>query len=637
MTPPRQLTAGLLVAACVLAACANFPAVPAGGGPPAPGSTPGAASPAPGGEAFPPPSATPTPLELVVCQTAEPPSLYLYGDDTAARAGIFAALFDGPLDSVSFAYQPVILEQLPSLENGGLSVTEVTVQPGDMVGDAATGAVTPLTDGVTLIQRDGTRLTYAGAAPALTVQVSARFTLKAGLQWSDSQPLTADDSVYSFELAASPDTPRSKFLTDRTASYTADDARSVRWTGVPGWNDTQAFLRFWTPVARHYYGGLSAAEMQTNALANQDPLAWGPFVMHEWVAGDHITLSRNPYYFRAAEGLPRVDRVKFRFGLDAGQILSELLAGRCDVGSPEADFSGALQLLLDAQSGGTLAPQFALSTTFEHLDFNIQPAEEYTRSAGADLFQDVRVRRAFAYCLDRQALVSQLLLGLSEVPAVYVPATHPLYAADRVVTYAFDPAQGQSLLAEAGWLDADGDGVRESGRRKLTLTYLSGPPDNAFRQTLMDLVQQQLRANCGIDLHPELHTPEELFDPWPAGLFFGRRFDVGEFPWRTGIEPPCGLYLSEAIPGEQNPGGANDTGYSSPAFDAACRAALGAFDDATRRTQHAEAQAVFTQDLPSLPLFWRVKAGVARLGVSGYRVDATAGELWNIEEISREP
>jgi peptide/nickel transport system substrate-binding protein len=629
---PRRLAALFLAIAFALAACAGGPSAPVSGGATSgPGTAPVAVSAAPGPGA---PTATPTPVQLVVCQTVEPLSLYLYGDDTGARAGILSALFDGPVDSAGFAYQPVILDTLPSLENDAATVAEVEVRPGDQVVDAATGAVTPLAEGVTLAQRDGTRLVYAGSDPARTLQVSAQFTLKAGLQWSDGAPLTADDSVFSYELAADPGTPRSKFLTDRTASYLAADARTVRWTGLPGWADTQFFLRFWTPVPRHRYGGLSAAALQTNAEANQDPLAWGPFVMKEWVAGDHLTVMRNPDYFRAGEGLPRVDEVKFRFGLDAGQILTELLAGRCDIGSPQADFSGALATLLAAESGGTLTPQFALSTTFEHLDFNIQPAADYTRGAGADLFADAHLRQAFADCLDRPALTAQLLNGLSEVPAVYVPSTHPLYAADRVTLYPFDPARGQALLAEAGWLDNNGDGVRDRNGRPLALTYISGPPDNVFRQNLMALVQAQLRTNCGIDLRPELHTPEELFDPWPAGLFFGRRFDVGEFPWRTGIEPPCGLYLSEAVPGDQNPGGANDTGYSNPDFDAACRAAGAAFDDATHRAQHAQAQAIFTQDLPSLPLFWRVTAGVARPAVSGYRVDSTASELWNIEDLS---
>ena len=237
--------------------------------------------------------------------------------------------------------------------------------------------------------------------------------------------------------------------------------------------------------------------------------------------------------------------------------------------------------------------------------------------------------------LDRQALVSQMLDGLAEVPNVYLPAEHPLYAKDQITTYPFNPPQGQALLKEAGWVDRDGDGILEKDGRKLSLDYVSGPPDDAFQAKLTQLVQSQLRANCGIDLQIRLLAPEVLTENWPKGVLFGRRFDVGEFPWRTGIEPPCDLYVSDAIAStDQNPGGANDTGYSNPAFDRACHAALTALDQATRQAMHAQAEAIFSQDLPSLPLFFRVRAGAARPNVQGYRLDSTAqSDLWNIEEM----
>jgi peptide/nickel transport system substrate-binding protein len=134
---------------------------------------------------------------------------------------------------------------------------------------------------------------------------------------------------------------------------------------------------------------------------------------------------------------------------------------------------------------------------------------------------------------------------------------------------------------------------------------------------------------------PALHTPDDLYNPWPTGLLFGRRFDLGSFPWRTGIDPPCELYLSNAIPTDQNPGGANDMGYSSPAFDTACQVARRALDQATRRQSHIAAQVIFMQDLPSLPLFFRPKIGVALPSVSGLQLDSTAASiLWNVETLS---
>jgi len=623
-----QTTSLALLSAFLLTACSALPS-PTNA---PPNSTP--VPPTPARSATPAASPTPAPIELSICQRDEPTSLYLYGENSSGRAGISEALFDGPIDSVNYAYQPVILERLPSLENGDAALNEITVNPGDKVVDAATGAITPLAEGVQLIQRDGSRLTYTGSNPALTVQVSAVFSLKPKLRWSDGQPLDADDSLFSFEIASSPDTHTSKFILDRTARYEVVNPLSTRWTGLPGWLDNNFFLRFWTPLPRHLYGRLTAAELLTNADATLRPLGWGPFMFGEWVKGDHLTLVRNPNYFRAPEGLPRVDKVTFRFGFDSDKAIAELLAGRCHIGAEETDFTGQISALQQAQKNGTLAPQFVTGNSFEHLDFGIQPADDYTRPAGNNLFQDARLRHAVAYCLDRKALVNQLLNGLSEVPAVYVPATHPLYSSD-VVVYPFDPTQGQTLLEEAGWVDKDGDGIRENGKRQLTLDYASGPPDSVFRQSLMGLVQSQLLSNCGINLNLKLHTVEELTDPWPNGVIFGRKFDLGEFPWRSGIEPPCDLYLTEAIPSEQNPGGVNDTGYSNPAFDQACSAALSALDEATRKAKHAEAEVIFTQDLPSLPLFLRLKVGLALPRVKDYKVDSTANsDLWNIEVIS---
>lgn len=646
-TPRRRTTALLcltLFALTVAAACGPTPtppATPATANPnftatPGPSPTPGP----PTATATASPSPTPAPIELIVCQTSEPASLYLYGDDTRARAAIWQALFDGPIDTVNYVDQPVILAALPSVEAGTAGVLDVEVVLGQSVVDAVTGAVVPLGEGVTVLQPDGSLLVYTGADPVRTVQVWAEFTLLPEVRWSDGAPVTADDSVFSFEIAASPDTPLGKYLISRTDSYLALDALRTRWTGLPGWRDSGYAERFWTPLPRHAYGDLSAAALRADPAVNERPLGWGPFMVSAegWVKGGHLTLERNPYYFRAAEGLPRVDKVTFRFGLSAASVLNELATSTCHLGGDDVDWSSQIVDLLAARDAGQVAAQVVADNVFEHLDFNIQPVEGYRRGAGLELFSDLRIRQAIAYCLDRPALIDQLVNGLSEVPAVYVPANHPAFAGDALTRYAFDPARGQTLLAEAGWADADGDGVREQGNRRLSLALASAPPESDFRAALLEFIRAQLLTNCGIETVPALSAPETLYDPWPSSLVFGRQFDLAVFPWRTGATPPCDLYLTSALPSDDNPGGANATGYSSPAFDAACQAALGALDEATRRARHQEAQLLFAQDLPSLPLYFRPKVGPAALGVSGYQLDASAASgLWNIESLGLTP
>ena len=635
----------LLLIAFIFAACGKQPAPPPAPATdtPGPGTVIAATSIPPTAALVAPPTASPTPvpLELVVCQTGEPSSLYLYGEDLTARAGILEALFDGPIDSAGFSHQPVILTDLPSVEAGSAGLTEAQVRPGDKVLDAATGAVVALAEGVQLAQVDGSVITYTGDAPAAAAQTWALFSLRPGLEWSDGQPLTADDSQFSFEIARSPETQSSKFVVKRTQAYQAEDDLHTRWTGLPGWVDTSFNLRFWTPLPRHLYGQHTAAELLTLPEAVDHPVGWGPFMFDAgpggsgWFRGSHLTLVRNPNYFRAGEGLPKLDRITFRFGVSAADLLDQLANGGCDVGGDDVDWSEQLGFLVQAKQSGQLAPQFVADNAFEHLDFGIMPAADYKRPAGNDLLADVRVRQAFAYCLDRQALIDQLVNGLSEVPASYVPATHPDFAGSSLTPYPFDPEKGRALLEEAGWVDANGDGVREQGKRKLSLQLFSGPAESAFRGTLLAFIQSQLLNNCAIDAQPALRASADLYDPWPTSLIFGRQFDLASFPWRAGSEPPCELYTSEAIPGDQNPGGANDTGYSSAEFDAACRVARRSLDAATRHASHVAAQVVFMHDLPSLPLFFRPKVAVAAPRVVGLALDSTANSvLWNVETLS---
>ncbi|MGQ0605271.1 MAG: ABC transporter substrate-binding protein [Anaerolineales bacterium] len=569
---------------------------------------------------------------MIVCQTAEPLSLYLYRDEEASRAGIFEALYDGPIDTMGYELQPVILQKLPSLEDGDALLVEVTVRPDDKVIDAVDLQPKFLSEGVRLAQLDGSVITYTGSAPARTVQVSATFKLKTGVLWSDNQQVDAADSRFSFEAASYFDTKASQFVTDRTLSYEVIDTFTVRWTGLPGWRDRDYARRFWSPLPRHLFDGVSPNELNSNAEANERPIGWGPFVIEEWKKGERLTLTRNPNYFRAADGLPRVDRVTFRFGLTAEQIVEELTGRRCHIGAESADFTTLVPQLRAAASGGSLAPQFVPDLAFEHLDFGIQPAEGYERVAGTEVFQDARVRQAIAYCVDRQALITQLLSGVGATPTSYMPENHPLLARAGLKRYEFDVDEGRRLLNEAGWV-MGGDGVRVREGKRLALEYASGPEGSAFRERLAQLLQMQLRE-CGVELRVKWYAPQDLYAVWPGGPVFGRRFDLTSFPWRAGFEPPCELYLTDDIPNDSVIGGANNTGYSSPEFDAACTLALRAFDDGARLAAHTEAQVAFMRDMPSLPLFFRFRVGIARPEVTGYALDTTGrSDLWNIEQI----
>ena len=176
------------------------------------------------------------PRTLVICQGQEPDTLYILRAGMLAASHILQAIYDGPIDERSFDYQAIILEKLPSLADGDALLQIVSVTAGDKVVDAS-GEVAELAEGV-LVKPSGCAhmdcaVEYEGGEVQME-QLVATFKLLPGLTWSDSTPLTAYDSEYSFELNKDPDTGGLLYTVNRTASYEALDELTVQWTGLPG-------------------------------------------------------------------------------------------------------------------------------------------------------------------------------------------------------------------------------------------------------------------------------------------------------------------------------------------------------------------------------------------------------------------
>ncbi|MCC6568881.1 MAG: hypothetical protein IT315_06550, partial [Anaerolineales bacterium] len=246
---------------------------------------------APTEDATPLPTATPAPRTLNICLGEEPTTLYPYGSLNAAARSVLSAIYDGPMDVVEYGYEPVIIEKIPNLQDGDAQITTVTVQLGDQIVDA-NGNVTGLAKGTQLFpsecRSDECKVTYDGVSNINMDQMVVTFTMLEGLQWSDGEALTADDSVFSFELAANDATPGSKFLIDRTQTYeAASDGVTVQWWGMPGFIDPDYYTNFFMPLPRHSWGEQSPAELARLELSARFPLGWGPYIVKEWNAGEN--------------------------------------------------------------------------------------------------------------------------------------------------------------------------------------------------------------------------------------------------------------------------------------------------------------------------------------------------------------
>jgi peptide/nickel transport system substrate-binding protein len=581
---------------------------------------------------------------LTICLGEEPDSLFLYGDNSDAAKSVLQAVYDGPFDVLGFNLQPVILDRMPTLENGAATLSPVTVNAGDLLVDND-GNMVKLAEGV-LYRPSGCTtpecaIAYSGSEPISVDQLTVSFKLRSGIKWSDGTSLSADDSVYSFQVARQLYPAVRPDLIRATQSYKVVDQTTVEWKGVPGYESGQYFTYFFTPLPRHAWGSIPIEELATNEISARRPIGWGPYVIMDWVSGDHISLIKNPAYFRAGEGLPHFDNLVYRFVSGGKEALDALLAGECDLIDRSVSLDSQASSLNELQNAGKINLAVQKETAWEQITFGITPYDK----ARPSLFASKQVRQAVALCIDRPKIAATAAGDQDLVLDSYVLPDHPLYNPE-VDRYNFDPTKADALLTAAGWLDSDNDpgtprvSASVAGLPNGTsfeFTYLV--PNDPQEQATAGLVKESL-ARCGLQANIETKPWEELLASGPEGPVFGRNFDLAQFGWTTSLGPPCNLYLSTEIPGPypeypKGWGGANASGYQNPGFDKACLAALTSLAG-TQENQAAqkEAQVIFSEDLPAIPLYPHSQLIASRPDLCGLSVDSpVSSAFWNLESL----
>lgn len=593
------------------------------------------------------PTRTPEPTPpslLTICLGREPNTLYPFGELNDAARVVLSAVNDGPFDIISYDYQPVILMEMPTLENGGAQIIGIEVQAGDQVVDAE-GSLLALEAGVRVrpagCRSDDCVIAYDGVSEIEMDQMVVDFRLRPDLAWSDGTLLTAEDSVYGFALAALND--EHSYLVSRTQIYEATDLQTVQWWGKPGFVDAAYMTNFWSPAPRHAWSRFPDEELPSVDVASVTPLGWGPYMIVEWIPDERIMLEKNPYYFLARDGYPKIDLIEIRFIPDPNLALSEFVAGRCDVLDPaiplDAQF-GFLQSLQDTEQAQVFV---TTGMSIEWLGFGIAPAsydDGYDPQRDRqDIFADIHTRQGIAHCLDRQSVVDEVFFGKTTVPTTYLPANHPLFDVN-IQKIPYDPELGISLLELAGWQDTDNDpstplravNVRNVAvNTPLQLNYYTTAATQ--RRQVVEILQRSL-SECGIGLNVQYFTPNDLYAPGPQGMLFGRNFDLAEYALgANGIEPPCNWFTGAEIPSADNSWkGINITAYNNDEYDNACRTAQLALPEEREYTQaYQQTQILFSNDLPAIPLYHRLRIAVARPDLCGFDLDPTAGLLWNVE------
>lgn len=576
----------------------------------------------------PTPFPTPNPPQILsVCLGREPGSLFLYGDLSESANIIRQAIYDGPVDQIGFQFQPVILEELPSQENEGVSVHQVEVFPGSDIVDAH-GNRTLLARGVEFrpagcFSSDCWE-NYDDQPSIFLDQLTVRFSMLAGFQWADGSPLKPEDSQFSYRVAREVYGSRGPAKLRFAEDYQVLEGGEVQWTGLPGYLGVFDYADlFFTPLPEHLWANYTREELLASPQTTISPLGWGPYRSLEWIRGDHITLIRNEYYYLAEEGWPAYDFLVFRFVEDGREALAAYYSGECDLVSNTADLTDHLPEIHSLEESGDLNLTYFDQPAWEQISFGIDSIDRSRR-----LLTDPQMRNALAMCINKDALAA----GRKDAGTLADNLYHPLdpRSNPESAPATYQPTEAAALLESLGWTDDDLDpttprtgwgvtGVPWGTSLRLSLLV----PGTEGDSPTAELIKDQL-GQCGVAVDIEYLPAADLLAPGPEGPVFGRQYDLALFAWTTGNYHLCQIFQTEEIPGQyptysKGWGGANPAGYSQESFDQACMEILTNLPDSEISGLGIQTvQAIFEDDLPALPLFFRREVLLSRPGLVGY-------------------
>ncbi|MBU0672554.1 MAG: peptide-binding protein [Candidatus Margulisbacteria bacterium] len=255
------------------------------------------------------------------------------------------------------------------------------------------------------------------------------FKLRRDVKWHDGHPFTAEDVVFTFNSILDP-----KVNSVRRSDYIID-GEPIKFKALDKFTVQALLPKPFAPflvrsgmsvIPKHLLAGIDI----NTAAFNRQPVGTGPFILKEWVTGDHLTVVRNPNYYL---GNPKLAEIIFKIIPDENARLVALEAGEIDqAGIPPKDYKRMKSL------AGINVFEFD-NLVYTYLGFNLANPK----------FKDKRVRQALAYATNKDQLVNLIFKGLAS-PA-YAPSAPISWAySDKVAKYPYNPEKARKLLAEAG-------------------------------------------------------------------------------------------------------------------------------------------------------------------------------------------
>lgn len=425
------------------------------------------------------------------------------------------------------------------------------------------------------------------------------------MRWGDNVPVTTKDVAFTIEVGKHPLSGVSSAEGYRRILKLVikDDHRFTLTIDRVTFHYNNIGLRLLPEHIERPIFETNPAEYRNKTAFDADPtnpgLSYGPYRVVEWVPNNRIVLERNSAW---TGNTPYFRRLIVRIIESTPALQANLRAGNIDYAAGELGLSLDQALALEKRRDDKYDFIYKPSLTYEHIDMNLDNV----------LLKDRRVRQALLEAIDRPAISERLFEGKQPVADSCISPLDPMFS-PAVRQYRHDPASARAMLVEAGFSDLK-DGVRSNAKGERLSFELATTAGNRMREQIAQVIQSQLR-NVGVELRLKATPPRTFYESLDRRTFSG----LAMYAW---IERPEGvprrsLHSTEIPTAATSWLGLNYPGYRSPEMDRTLDAAEGELDRDKRRTLFADIQRIYADDLPVLPLFFRVDPYVIPKALKG--------------------
>ncbi|BAT54844.1 ABC transporter, oligopeptide binding protein [Nostoc sp. NIES-3756] len=467
---------------------------------------------------------------------------------------------------------------------------------------------------------------------------SVTWKLKQGVKWSDGQPFTAADVVFTYQFIANSAVGSTTFANyDAVSSVQAIDDHTVKINFQkpnPAWSLPFVGLNGMI-LPRHIFEKFNGSNAR-EAPANLIPVGTGPYRVVEFKPGDTIIYEANTSFREANK--PFFKRVELKGGGDATS------AARAVLQTGDVDYAWNLQveapILKQLEAAGKGRLDISFGSFLERIAVNHTDPNKQTKDGERSslefphpFFQDIKVRQAFNYAIDRDT-INQQLYGVSGRPAANILVAPDIYNSPNT-KYEFNLKKAADLLDEAGWKDTNGNGTRDKNGVEMNVLFQTSV--NPVRQKTQEIIKQSL-TSIGVGVELKSVDGSIFFSGDPSNPDALNRFQADLQMLSTGNNnPDPGAYMKgftcDEIPQKKNNWSKpNYSRYCNPEYDKLWQQSNTELNPEKRRQLFIQMNDLLFKDIGLIPLIARADVNGVSNRLVGVNLTPWDTDTWNIKD-----